>query len=322
MQKTLLTFCLVAAAQVPAQIHIPSDTPAVGTCNVFPFGRTSAVYQCLATQAQLGGATVLTIRDMAFTPCGNYSMKFTDLEIKIAQTDATTLNANFATNLKSNVRTVLQASSYDWNPQQNTWNTIGLESDYTYVATGDNNVVVQITFTNLTGGGSFHRDVMPRAYALNWTGAPPTSGTVNNGALKWEFVTDRGGLFNYGVGCPGSSGNAPALALTGSSAQGSAFAVELSNAPASAAALLSVNTRRLSPWFDLGLAGAPGCRLYVPDLAILALTTNTNGAGAMKFAIPNSVPIGTQVQMQAFPLDPRANSLGLSASNGGRIVVE
>ena len=66
----------------------------------------------------------------------------------------------------------------------------------------------------------------------------------------------------------------------------------------------------------LAAVGMPGCNLLVDPLVSVVLVGPGNSA-TWSLAVPSTQSLfGTQVFSQSFPLDPPANSLGFSASNG------
>jgi len=316
-----LLLAVHAPSQTATSVYVPSNTPGVGTCNTIPFGQTSAIYQCLATASQLGSPTVLNICDLAFAPCNSTTIRFKTIEITIGQTTATSLNTTFSSNLVSNVKTVFKATDYVWGVTANTWNRIGLDNSYLYLSTGGN-IVVQIVFTGASGGTSMHRDTMPRAYALNWSGTtPPTAATgTSAAALKWEFVVTGADVSTFGAGCMGSNNQVPALSFTGTGQNGTSLSINLANALPNAGFLLAVNLSRLEPPLDLAVFGAPGCRMYVKNLVTFAGACNSSGTFSLTGKIPSDSPRCTPIYMQFFPYDKSANALGVTSSNFGRFL--
>lgn len=67
---------------------------------------------------------------------------------------------------------------------------------------------------------------------------------------------------------------------------------------------------------DLGFLGAPGCALFQnPDL--VQTVFGAGGIASSSLAIPNSpTSIGAEIRTQGLSLDPAANALGLTTSNG------
>jgi len=324
MNKFLLVVssAVLLAAHAPSQtatsVYVPSNTPSAGTCNTIPFGQRSAIYQCLATQANLGNATVLNICDLAFAPCSSTTITFSTIEITIGQTKATTLSSTFSANLVTNIKKVFKATNYIWKVTGNTWNRIGLDSNYLYISTGGS-LVIQVVFTGATGGTSMHRDVQPRAYALNWSGTtPPATGSAGNAALKVELVLSGSDVSTFGAGCAGSNNQTPTLSFTGNGKNGTSLSVNLSNALRNTGVLLSANVSRLEPPLDLTSLSAPGCRMYVQNLITVAGASDSSGRYSLSAKLPTNSRLCQPVYLQFFAFDRSANGLGVTSSNYGR----
>lgn len=340
MHKYLLVATLattLVASAVSAQSRFIPDSAASGGCNVIPFGVNTTsttwsnqVYQTMATAADLGNAPSGLICDIGFINCGtgNDVYHYDTIEVKLGQTTATSLSTTFSANLAVNVQTVLSATNYDWHATGGKWHRLGLDTSYLYIAARGANLVIQITVTGgrkLAGGlTGFYTGSRQRLYNFGWTGTPPTTGTLGStAALKWEVLFQMNDLNTFGVGCPGTNGT-PALTFSGSAQIGNSFSVLLANAPARKPALHIVGLKRLEPYFDLGAAGAPGCRLYESVDSAFAVVSDANGgASAGPFKIPNDTGLlCLRVYTQFAPFDkPQGNSLGLTTSNYGRILV-
>lgn len=312
-------FSTPAAAQTPGSFFIPSDTPTTGTCNSFPFGQSSSIYQCTATPAELGNLPAGSINDLAFAPCSSTTITFSSIEITLAQTTTVPLSTTFANNLMTNPQVVLKATNYVWPVTGNQWNRIGLDKPYPYIA-AQGNLVVQIVFSGASGGVSMHRDVGQRVYSNGWGTTPPATGSSGNAALKWEVVFTGSDASVFGLGCQGSNSQTPTLSFTGNAASGTPLGINLSNALPTVPLFLAVDIQRREPALDLGIIGAPGCRLYVDNLLTLGGMTDAAGASSVNIAIPAATPSGIHVYFQYFPFDQSANNLGLTASNFGRVL--
>ncbi|HEX6811419.1 MAG TPA: hypothetical protein VF384_07340 [Planctomycetota bacterium] len=72
---------------------------------------------------------------------------------------------------------------------------------------------------------------------------------------------------------------------------------------------------------SLAPIGAPGCDLLLqPDL--LAFEIVSEGAADWTLSIPYSVALaGLSIYQQAFPFEPGVNPLGVTASNGLRLIL-
>lgn len=125
------------------------------------------------------------------------------------------------------------------------------------------------------------------------------------------------------VRCATGSGAVPRLSASGVPEIGRSFRLELSFAAPNAAATLFVGSSKTS-WngvslpFDLTPFGARGCAVLASGEVQIGISTNAQGAGAVTLSVPN-VPayVGATLHDQFLVVDPRANQLGISFSNGG-----
>lgn len=141
----------------------------------------------------------------------------------------------------------------------------------------------------------------------------------------WEF--DLGPLATFtafGTGCTGSRGVPQLTAQNGSLPRiGATFQAHLSNLPWTGPVflLLGLSDTNYSGTplpIDLAMLGAPGCllRTSIEDVQSVA---NVLGTAIWSFTVP---PVaGASFYVQALPLDPFANALGLTLSNGGHGVI-
>ncbi|MCA8953903.1 MAG: hypothetical protein KDE27_30615 [Planctomycetes bacterium] len=133
-------------------------------------------------------------------------------------------------------------------------------------------------------------------------------------------LAQGGSCLSYGAGCAGSSG-VPLLVGT-RPAIGQTMDLDATVPTTSAVSFFQLGLSD-STWsgsqLPLSLApfGAPGCDLLASGELGVFLVLNTAGTAQLQLAMPNSPGlVGFPFYSQAFPLDPAANSLGLSASNG------
>lgn len=143
----------------------------------------------------------------------------------------------------------------------------------------------------------------------------------------WEFFTPNPATFTtFGTGC---SGTAPAPNFAASSTlpwTGSAFQINVANLPASGVATLTLGSSR-TLWngvnlpFSLAPLGASGCSLWIGPEAWSALQV-VGSVADISIPVPNlSVLIGAETFGQVLALDPSANALGVSSSEGFSAVV-
>lgn len=129
----------------------------------------------------------------------------------------------------------------------------------------------------------------------------------------------------FGQGCAGSAGT-PTLdaAPTDTPVLGRNFTIAIGNLPAGAGSFAIVYGFSNTTFpglgslpFDLGVVGAPGCRLLC-DLAATAGVGHSGGTGSFTMRLPNIRALaGTTFYNQAYVLDPGANGLGVTVTNGG-----
>ena len=337
LRMRILTTALILTTTVNAQdVYVPDNNPAVGACNVIPFGHNTVSttwsnqrYQCMITTADMGASTsVANICDLGFAPCVAGIRHFDTIEIVMAQTTAGTLSTTFATNLATLPSVVLRAKGWDWhNDLANVWTRIGLDKSYLYLQ-ANGNLVIQITVTGAvlhtssTAFPGYRRGDRQRIYNFGWTGTPPTTGTSSPlAASKIELVIGTSDLNDFGLGCKGTAG-IPDLHLSGSATIGTgSIGMTVTNCPASNLVLHVFGLARYEPAIDLGFAGAPGCTLYETVDIVLPGVTNASGVYSLKAKVPNDrALICLRIYTQVFPNDPNANSWGRTASNFGRIL--
>ena len=332
----VLILCSSTVAAQQNALYFPDNVASAGTCNVIPFGDTNPAsatwsnqkYQNLFTPAQLG-AVPFVIQELGFAPCGGGARQFSTIKIQMSLTPATTLSTTFAANLPAPL-TVLDTTNYVWANTANVWNRIGLQTPFVY--DGVNSVVVdlEVTGAGMPGGtNGMHRGTLTRLYATSWVGSPPATGTLGAAAAKIELCLDVADLALFGTGCTGSNNLVPSLTLSGTGQLNSVVNIDLANAlPSTAAvALIGFNNssfRGILPLpFDLSaIGGGVGCRLYVDAPIITSVITDGTGAGSLPLGIPaDQALLGARVYAQYLPVDLAASTLGVTASNYGRILI-
>lgn len=323
MLKHILATLAVSCA-ITAQAHyIPSDTPTTGTCNVIPFGDAGSatwsnqVYQTIATAADLGNAGGI-ITGISFAPCGNVVHKNARLRVTLSHVPpAYILQTTFALNLPTPV-VVLDISNHTWNLTGNVWNEIGLQTPFVYDGVSD--LVMEIIAEGNTNVGAtgHHRDIRPRAYATNWTGTPPATGTVATGALKWCLSKCVASVGLYGEGCAGLTHSYNGVPQIG----GTTFDALLNGCAPNSAAFLIIGTTNGTPFpIDLTALGFTGCNLY--EDILIALPGTSDGAGLATFPLAsllsNRFLNCLKLYTQGANLNTGAPGL-LSASNYARLL--
>ena len=145
--------------------------------------------------------------------------------------------------------------------------------------------------------------------------ATGTSGSVDNLAIVASLMS------------AGGASIAPNLQADGVPQLGQTFSVVLRHgAPASPAVL--VHGGSMTSWvgvslpLNLGFLGAPECCILTDSLINLATVVDQDGVAEVPYSIPsNSVFTGLTFYNQFILLDPAANSLGLTTSNGGKALI-
>ena len=324
MTNTLLRSCLLAGSAAAllcgtavgqSYYYAPSNTPTVGTCNVFPWGQSSTRHQHVVTAAELGNAAQ-NIRDIAYAACGSGTFTATQILIRMDHYPGTTLSSTFASNLSGNEVTVLNATNWSYSYTANAWADIGLANTFNYdPALG--NLLIDIEFCGGAGGGSFHRDVAPRCYANGGPCPSAASGTSTTGALKVRIDAGTGGSYSsFGQGC----GN-PALTLAGIGVPniGTMSSVAMSNGDPNNIGFYGV---AFTPT-NISLPGAPGCTQYIDPLIVAATVFDGLGdAPSFDLQIPNYAGlVGVMVVQTGISLNPLANALGVTTANGVTITI-
>ena len=141
----------------------------------------------------------------------------------------------------------------------------------------------------------------------------------------WEFDLGFGPAYaTYGGGCPGIHG-VPAIAAQTASLPrvGTTFNLQVNNLPFTGPAFLFLGLSDQSYFgyplpLSLASIGAPTCSLLCSGDQ-LQVVSNVLGSAVWSFTVP-PFP-GATFFNQAIALDPSANALGLTTSNGGRGII-
>ncbi|HLQ38769.1 MAG TPA: hypothetical protein VK348_13250 [Planctomycetota bacterium] len=152
-----------------------------------------------------------------------------------------------------------------------------------------------------------------------------TGGPVGSGELgdTWEFTLGVGAAYSvFGAGCAGSRG-VPWIAAQGTSLPhvGRTFELHVGNLPFTGPVFvfLGLSNTSYGPTplpFNLGGFGAPACSVLCSGDEV-RLVTNVLGSAVWTIDVPPNFP-GVTFYNQAFAIDPAANALGITASNGGQ----
>ncbi|HEX6813880.1 MAG TPA: hypothetical protein VF384_19820 [Planctomycetota bacterium] len=327
MHPAPLLAMLFSAVHAAAQNwHVPDNLPALGPCNVVPFGQAvgSPFYQCRyqqrCTAAELG-ATGGIVTGLAFAPCASGRAHYGSLEIVLDHIPASQpLSTTFANNLTPNAVTVLSAGNYTWNVTAGGWNEVGLQVPFLYLGTHD--LVIQITTVDGTAPVTGMRaGARQRVFWMAPAGTPPASGFTDNTAQKIEVSMQTAHTSSHGDGCPGSNGT-PVLAFAGSSQIGQTLSIILHNGGQNGVSLFFAGTTNAAPFpVELDFLGMPSCFAYTDLLVTSAIGHSPGGSGSLLLPIPASAPPGFRFYGQFACLDLGVNPFGFTTSNYGRILV-
>lgn len=142
----------------------------------------------------------------------------------------------------------------------------------------------------------------------------------------WEYTPGTVGSFtSFGAGCAGSRGTPAVRAHLGARpTAGQTFRTQIDNLPLTGPAFVflgasSTTYGGLPLPFPLAAIGMPGCTLLVSGDVLLPVQ-NVLGVGLLSVDVPSSAA-GATLYQQALVFDPGVNALGLTASDGARLVI-
>jgi hypothetical protein len=133
--------------------------------------------------------------------------------------------------------------------------------------------------------------------------------------------------WSYRVLCGPGAATAPVLSGHDVPRLANPFGIGVSLGVPSSAAFLFTGASRTA-WgaiplpFELGVLGAPGCRLLVSGDIVTGHPLDALGAASVSFGIPADTGLlGASIHQQFFVLDGGANALGLATTNGGTATI-
>lgn len=176
-------------------------------------------------------------------------------------------------------------------------------------------------YTDYNGYGNFHGIGGLGSSLLEMNPATSASFITNILANAANFTLFKGvqrlgdsSSHVIGTGCAGTAG-VPQLLSPILPQIGISSTLQLANLPLNVGVFV-LSLAPMNPPLDLTFLGAPTCTLY-QQLDVLATAFGTGGTATYSLAIPNSPAlVGTQLFSQGVSLDPAANALGLTTSNG------
>jgi hypothetical protein len=204
------------------------------------------------------------------------------------------------------------------------------------------------------GGGTISFDVAPgnQEVHITWAnvpeyyGNPPQTAQItlrSNGSFRLAYGTVANTQHSVLVGFtqgnstidPGSSdfsvgpviigaGGIPTILRAQAGSRpgiGSTFTMEFDPTPGSLIGIMVLGTAGFSPGIDLSVIGMAGCELYA-SLDVLVTVPLVGPPTPFSFVIPNNQALaGLNLYAQAATLVPALNPLGMSSSNGLRMLI-
>ena len=148
-------------------------------------------------------------------------------------------------------------------------------------------------------------------------------------ADTWEYYRAFPASFSsFGSGCKGSAG-VPLLTALQPPIHAKTFTMMLSpvptgpsNTPFMLVGASNTNWAAIKLPLDLGLLGAPGCKLLV-SADVLVQLKGSGGTARFDLAIPGRDPwlLGKSLYLQGLVMDSKANPLGIALSNAGKATI-
>ncbi len=189
----LICIC-TAGAVLPAQVYVPSNTPATGTCNAAHTGKSESRYQEIIDATYLPQAP-FKVLDVSFAPCASVNPVYSQYQVRMTHTTLVNFagNQNFDNNL-GRCPAVLHSGPLSWTATANTWSPLGCTGNaFGYDGQGRN---ILVEFRHIQSSGSttsHHRDgVSPRLYTSDAGAYSSTTGvTVSIAGAKLELIIDR-----------------------------------------------------------------------------------------------------------------------------------
>jgi hypothetical protein len=188
-----------------------------------------------------------------------------------------------------------------------------LDSPFTTMTGPSRNLLIEMrVYGHPTGNGPlglwFDAELDPIGHSIVYTDGNPFAASGQRDTLGIA-VSLMHGLTGTGV---------PALDADRLPQLGGELRLVLRRAPIGATATLLHATAMFAMPIELGALGAPGCRLYSAAEVALPMAVGTAGQGAVRYLLPNDPTLtGRTFHNQFLILDPAANQLGITVSNGG-----
>lgn len=278
---------------------------------------TNIRYQTIVRRAELGNAGLIT--GLSFSSDTATGRHWNDsLLIRMANVPSGyTLVSTFATNIPG-ATTVLNLSNYSFEYAADTWRDIGLQNGFAYNGTGD--VVIDVVARGnwQTESGLFHDSNEPRVYNAVWSGAVPTTGTVDTDqSLRMRVQFNCAQANEHGSSC-----GRLIAAHVGDGHRGATFRFRVTNAIPSSIVFVGLGQYNGPPLpFPLGGLGWTNCLAFAQSDVLLTEATNASGVADNLLTIPNNPSLdGAIVYGQWFQIDTSEPGL-LTFSNYTRVIV-
>lgn len=339
--KGLVFFsCVVAtAAFAPAQSATSWVVPQAfanqnaSATNSFPWTYTGYVrYMQVIDRSEIGGPAILEGLSLRPRNWGSGQQKpFTlDFSIRLSSSAKPVgqLDSTYANNIKGQQTEVYRGPIYFHTPSGKTPAefsvTIPFSTRYVYTSLDPLLVDIEPISPPAGGGTSQGSDFDPTAATMQCLfGKSKVTGSPSNGGYVMKFWGQT--MYEYGYGCPGSTGQPQIGSLGGAPVLGNGnFIVQVQNAlPGSAAVLILGFSRDFFASsvplpLDLAPLSTSGCWLWT-DLAVTGVApTNAAGTGLIPFPIPNDSRFrDIELYFQWSVIDAQANPGGLSFTPAG-----
>ena len=276
---------------------------------------TNIRWQTIVRRADLG--TAGAIRSLAFSPQAAGRHWNRQLTVRMAHVvNGYALTNNFAANLPTPT-TVLDAANYSFDLAQDWWTEIGLQTPFLYNGTSD--VVVEVIARGnwQTTTATFNTSDEPRLYAASWSAAMPTTGALDDNALRMRLGFGCSAVNEHGASC----GTLEATHF-GNGNRGSTFYFMTYGAPASSVAVLALGLTNGAPLpLSLTPLGWTNCTAFQDAATTATVATSAGGNGNFALPIPNNPALdGTTIFGQWLTLDATEPGL-LTFSGQTRVMV-
>ncbi len=264
-----------------------------------------------------------------FTAVRNYWARL-EISLGLTRKSPLTIASSFRANRTDPMTVVLPSTRVNLpdfvavNKSATNWNVrIPLARPFVYAATAERNLLLDIVHVQNAAGNSS---------AYYYVDAVLDRTTYPVSRVFAATTTATRGFVGYGFGAvvgflePLANAARPRLEWSGEFVVGRPVSLQVAQAPARTVGLiyLGFSDRRWGAFrlpLDLTKIGAPGCAILTGALVTAAVVTDGHGVGRLRSAVP-ALPglVGATVFYQGMLIDLKANQLGLTFTNGLRVV--